>query len=305
MVEHSMDFDFDTHIQKLDKEVVREKLRKSLLRKVHSLRTGESLDEVTERRHDELTQHFDIFRNFFTLMRDIGDCDVQYIHTVEDDWESHDVRIEGSDTKTFDITGLPKFGNDEARKIMHLPVKYNDDEFMLTFFDHPQQHVPPPPFGKVEVMYEFATRFSLGSHSKFQKDPLKTWTVSNTTNYHPIRGNNYVTLFNLLILERASEAPFGGVTGFERYWYGKEGKPVYRFQDALWGELANAIFGPWYHGERYNFKMQGIVHTNPGDSFLYQGKLESSGTFPFFLGRDDGSAKSKSPKPVMPDMAPV
>jgi hypothetical protein len=47
------------------------------------------------------------------------------------------------------------------------------------------------------------------------------------------------------------------------------------------------------YAKRNRFQMHGTITFNRSNNFIYQGKLDSTGAFPFFLWKDDDDGRSR------------
>ena len=260
------EFDFDEHILKLDLDEIRrreEELRRKnrgLSKILNSLRSTPNLDSINNFNEDEYNEEFCLVRNFFQNMYMEKYCNSRYIIEKDTDKEIHKVRIYGTGVEDFELNGESDFNMNFTR----IPVEKNGQEFRLAVYAQPQTFLPP--FGKINVEYRFETNFRLG-----------------------YKNEGECTTFTDDVFETSSRG-YGRI----HYYYGEPGKVYFRIRDALYNNMNNAIFGD-YNNQRPNFHLQGRVYLD--NKMIYQGEMESSGTFPFFIERDnDNNEKDNSPK---------
>ena len=273
MDEEGTPFVFEEHILPLDRADVRNHI--TLWEKlVWLFSTGEKgrLDGLDKLVDSEMTrlgeEKYKDIKWFFEEMRAQKYCNVTYhSYRGKSGWEDHHVKIKGGGEEVFDANGVPTrlMSKDGVIKSTILPVKKGSDEFNLTIYDWPQAEIPV--YGQITVMYQFWTEFSLGRSSLvFTKNPRETNKVDGAgINHH--------------------------------YWYGRPGQVHYRSSDGLYNELIDGIFG--LPGERKNFHMDGKIYVNR-NNLLYPGKIESDGTFPFFIRKDPDADKQKPTVPSVP-----
>lgn len=194
-------------------------------------------------------RNLDLVSGFFTNMEERGYCNQSYEVFNPKYCPRHRVRIWADKKDTFDIEGRPVFLEDGKTEI---PVHKNGDTFNLILFQHPQQDIIPG--SRLNVFYQFQVTLSLGE--AYATNP------KFTRNVRKLNSSGFVD----------SPIPF---------WFGEPGRIYYRPGDAFGKELSQKILGVWDGGGRTHFYMSGTVYQN-GD-FLYNGKLDSTGTFPFYL----------------------
>lgn len=268
------DFVFEDHVLRMSPEL----LKKSKIGFFHRLITPKKklLEEIAneEQGQQEELEKYDLFYDyfiwFFKKMQAQRYCESHYDVDHHRDSVGHYFRMFGSGTETFRVAGFPSFTANDKTKITRIPVEKDGDDFNIILFDHPQtQEIVP--FGKLTADYRFYTSIFLGMYeggkpSGFTRNPHKDVEF------------------------------IGFSTRMYEYLYGKPGQVYYRLGDRLGRQLV------CLHGERamthdtsMNFRMTGQVQLN--GKFLYQGILDSDGTFPFFLNKDDDDANEQSPLP--------
>ncbi|MGV8141598.1 MAG: hypothetical protein ACP5NW_04125 [Candidatus Woesearchaeota archaeon] len=289
-------FDFDRHVLKLDKDTVKKSLKHKFGRRLfHKLLLKQSFEEFVEDEYETLNAYYSPIKTFFEEMNAQKYCNIK--HIVKNDtliWKGieHKLDISGSGMETFNLNGLARFHMIKDTKITTIPVEKHEDEFYLILFGHPQIEIPT--VGKIDVQYEFNTSLSLGEQyrSMIPSSPF----VSNPM------------MIDYLHL--------GGI---ERYWYGKPGEVYFRHSDGFYWEIKKGVIGSesarlfmhdlddkelenmviqnkddYFSNKREKFKMSGTVTFNRSNTFIYQGMLESSGAFPFFIWKnDDDSLRRK------------
>lgn len=263
-----MPFTFNEHVFPIDEGMFKERIRRQYLKRAFAWMSSKTdLDGLVKQKLAELNNHYQKFSDFFERMQGQGYCTIDYSvnNTLG---ESHTVTISGEKTDIFTLNGNAKNRQTAKREeeIM-VPVEKQGDEFCLVLYHQPT--APLPGFGEIMLHYTFKTSFSLGKryngHAQwgippFTKDLLET-------NY----GYNY------------DKQDYIGA------WCGEPGKVIYRFRDALFQELRDAIFAPllpFGKDKREHFTMEGTLSLLTGQAF-YQGLMESTGTFPFFIRKDE------------------
>lgn len=283
MDEEGTPFVFEEHIFPLDREDVKNHIT-PWEKFVWLFSTGEKgsldgLDKLVDSEMARLGQEkFEGIRWFFEQMRAQKYCNATYhSYRDEDGREDHYVKIIGGGEEVFDANGVPSFlmSKDGIIKSTILPVKKGSDEFNLTIYDWPKA-AEIPVYGQITVMYQFHTEFRLGSSSiGFTKNPREN-SISNTE------------IFDVKYIPPTYR------------WYGKPGQLYYRAGDGLNKELIDGIFGHFASiSERKNFHMDGKIYVNK-DTLLYPGKIESDGTFPFFIRKDPDAGRQKPTVPSVP-----
>lgn len=260
------DFVFDEHVSRMDSQSVKKALMNRPLEKILGLIFEINLDKLTSKTANDLAQGFDTIRDFFLNMESQKYCQVKNIIKYSDGKiRSNNVNIYGTGMESFNINGTPEFhiSKDNLQKKTIIPVEKKGDEFNIIIYNHPSVEIPSIT-EKIDIHYDFKTWFSLGDcYSDFTKNPLKTQRD----------------------LERSHTD----------YFFGEPGKLKYRMCDAFWKELNESIFGKMLYitQKRDRFNLSGKIYTMSKD-LLYQGSMDSSGTFPFFIRKDsDDKAESR------------
>jgi len=292
-------FDFGKHILKIDKETIRKNLGSKTLRKLFNgaLFNEEKFEKMVTEEYNHINWPYNNIKEFFDEMNEQRYCNIKYTITDHNSvvrGVEHKVIISGAGIETFNLNGITNFHIVHGEKIAVIPVEKNEstaeDSFELIIFNHPQVEIPA--VGTISIMYDFNTEFSVGE--KYS---------------------------GMLSISRDSSTRFTNniLSGINRdTWYGKPGEVYYRWGDGIYEELNKAIFGGLF--DRYpkerrldqdklermltkdtslffrgreKFKMQGTIHFNRSNEFIYQGIIESSGAFPFFLWKDEDKDDKK------------
>lgn len=261
--EERVPFVFDEHISPITQEIIG-----NYLMSKHRIRAlipsqRRKLEERASDKVKNLSKCFDITRWFFYEMTRQNYCNVEYSE------ESHTIFISGFREEVFNINGKSNFKMSQDHRSTVIPVRKKDDEFNLEIFDI-SQRVDMPLFGNLRVFYEFNTEIYL--HGNFTKDPLK-----------------------------ASRHDFDGdlsKTTTVRFTYGSPGELIYRYDDEFFSQVRRKITAPIFilNNKREGINLQGKVYI--GNDFLYQGIINSDGTFPFFFRTDQKKDRNYNPVPV-------
>jgi len=283
-------FEFDKHVLRMDESIIREKLESKIVKRAYNrLFHNEKLDDLVKSELGQLDFLYDIVQNFFDRMNSQKYCNIEY-NISENDYFGyslkHNIEISGSRTETFNLNGHSDlYKLQDGSKVTVIPVKKGIDMFNLIVFDHPKTKLPN--IGTIDVYYNFQTSLSLGeidkrryAHNHFTKNPLLTSK------------------------EHSSEYT-------EYYWYGKPGEIRYRHDDRFFKELEKSVLGIMYlrfplnkniskellniildkNHARKKFDMLGSISLQENNKFIYQGIIESTGAFPFFLWKDNDNEK--------------
>ncbi len=314
MITEIRGFEFDKHVLKIDKEIIKNKIKFQIGKRFfNKILFKETLADMIDKKYFELNNEYAIIRSFFNEMDKQKYCGIKHIIEKPDyniKHIKHTVSISGAGVETFNLNGLSQFYKIRDSNITTVPVEKNKDTFYLILFNHPQIEIPT--IGKINVLYEFDTSFSLGqNHNEF----------SDTSQLLSFTRNPLLTKYTDL------NASLNGIIT-HRFIYGKPGEIVYRCDDGFYQEIKEAIFGSkmtrfsssismrdkiyqemcdslfkklskgdsmdnkkledmLYINKRNKFEMQGTITFDQSNNFIYQGMIESSGTFPFFI--DNGN----------------
>ncbi|MFH1248902.1 MAG: hypothetical protein V1660_02015 [archaeon] len=275
----SNEFIFADHIKKADFSKERSSLEERLknaffhFKKEYIINRIKRLNEI-----EKLTDNtYPFIEWFFEEMASHKYCKAEYdskrvMGLFGNEICMNTVTIKGEGIEDFPINGKPTFNisRDKRRKESVIPVLEGSREANLILYDYPLCDLPL--FGKLETEYEFETYFSLGWTDKgkpfnFTKDILNLGSF-------------------------LSEVPI---------FYGEPGKVNYRVGDGLHDELMKSVL-PKYGRERLNLSVRMYID---GKKLFYQGNMESSGTFPFFISKDRDGDRQKRMTPKAPYREPV
>jgi hypothetical protein len=293
MITETSGFEFDKHVLKMDKELVRNKLQVKIIRRAlnNALFDKEGFDRMIDEEYHSINGFYEHVKSFFNEMNEQKYCTLKY--SIEQNKFfgkaiEHKVEISGSGMETFNLNGITRFYTINNSSITTIPVEKGADTFDLILFSHPQIEIPT--VGTINLIYDFNTSFSVGQEyngvlrfasTAFDNNPLKR------TQFYPLEGT-------------------------KTFWYGKPGEVYYRYTDGFFEELKKSIFGAILTrfprdepiGEnkledmlsadykREKFKLQGTITFDRSNNFIYQGIIESSGAFPFFLWKDDDGGRN-------------
>ncbi len=225
--------------------------------------------EVLQRKDDE---HYNYAKDVFQLMISRGMVDIEYL---PGNYRPDRIRITGSGLESFKMREDPRFKISEDRKSREcsLPVEVGSrekDEIII--YDYPNHSVPLSRFLKLSLDYTFSTEINLGEESsygdkRFTKDPDKRMEWD------------------------------GGLSKYVGFYYGKSGKVSFRCHDAMSDELNATVLGTWVYPNirRDRVKMQGKLYCE--DNLIYQGNLNVTGSFPFYIDEDNSDNRVKEPEP--------
>lgn len=278
---HTSDFVFSECIKRMDYAPVMEKLEKR--RKMFSFLSPvrknlenkiKEIDDLQKRTDSNYT----FIEWFFGEMQRQNLCTAKYkisdnlLHSGPgNDW--HSVDIEGMGIYEFPINGKEAFSvsEDGKERSTTIPVMEGSQECNLILFDFPLIELPI--FGKLHVDYEFETYFNIGS---YESDEPVLFTGN------PLETGNWLQDYSLC-------------------FYGKPGKLFYRAGDRLDEELQKGVTGVFSQlpRKRKNLNLQAKIYLDDGALF-FQGNMECTGTFPFFIRRDKNRRRDSSPKGKKP-----
>ncbi|MFH0832088.1 MAG: hypothetical protein V1886_04465 [archaeon] len=270
----SSDFVFNDCIKRIDYSPVRGKTermlkrfsfipfaRRSLENKIKEIDTLQMLSDKA----------FHFWDWFFDEMKSQNLCRAKHNFYKEMDTiflkheDSHQIGIEGESYIEFEINGKPEFSisDDGKGRETTIPILEGSQPENLILYDYPKTDLPP--FGKIYVEYKFDTRFYLGDYTEglpfsFTDNPLKN---------------------------KESDTEW-------RLFYGKPGCVYLRFDDRLEEELTKSVYPRHEEGKR--FEMEGKIYS--GNELFYQGNIDCTGTFPFFITKGKKRQRDAVKNPV-------
>jgi len=261
-------FVFEEHVLPLEGELLERFVDTGMVSRV--------LSRVSRKAHIARKQDVDCLRRgylawwratskFFNKINEGKYCNCEYFSPQKNlEWLDHILKISGKKLEEFTICDIPSFEitpNGEKKTV--IPIEKNGDQFDLFLFDHPQSREIPV-YGRLELDYKFDLEISLGGLTSITRN------VKNRAETH----------------------------------FGEPGKIYFRLGDKFYSEITEKVLGSLKtkHNRRGiyrpNFYMQGVISIN--GEFLYQGQIDSNGTFPFFLKRDPEGDRGERTTPRKP-----
>ncbi|MBS3071933.1 hypothetical protein J4408_03000 [Candidatus Pacearchaeota archaeon] len=227
------------------------------------------LDSFKER----YRQQWNLASEFFHLLEKYQYCQQTYeVYDKGRYWEKHLLRLSADKRENFTITGKPEFLKSEEKRTTKIPVEKFGDDFDLILHGHPQAEILP--FSRLQVDYQFNITISLGERSLLGPDMTKKVHKTYKMNFRDKRVGT---------------------------WYGRPGRIYFRPGDQFHDEIHNKLTGVWTNlKSRPELYLSGIIHQN--GEFLYNGQIDSTGSFPFFIrGKDNEDNSSLSVDPRVPE----
>jgi hypothetical protein len=190
--------------------------------------------------------------------------------------QAHKIIITGSGLETFKMREEPRYtiSQDKKSKETVLPVSVGSREDEIRIYDYPSPSTPLNRFSKISLDYRFSTEISLGGNCssygerRFSKKPEERVKYDG---------------------DLKSKLAY--------FFYGEPGKVAFRIGDAIHQELKDSVLGTWTYDNapRDKIDIQAIVLCN--DLVVYQGNIHVTGSFPFYIDRDnEGDFERESPK---------
>lgn len=257
-------FVFEDHVLRMDYNGLEARLeeRRNLFTHLWVERKLSRLRELKKTSDKEY--HF--WRDFFARVNAQDLCTLTYTEFDEDRCQRPKLHFKGENVVSFDVIGKPYCKTDPKTgfKQTAIPVMMGTQREQIIIDDHVQKVWPL--FEKIDIDYIFQFDISLGRPFQFTQNPL----ITSTGDW----------------FDKTEE----------HYFFGAPGRIYFRTNDAFTHQLFDNITARIKElDKKVPWSLSVSVYVN--HELYYAGTMQNTGTFPFFIERDEDKKRSTTPEP--------